>query len=138
MTSKQGLIKKFIDKLAKPQEEELEIPESWKNSEVEEAVEPVSTLNPIAVDPLIVFRDESKNGLRTITPLWYMKLKRVTAFLLFLGCIISIINLVTSFPAGLFFVVPTMIINLDYLMKTQPKTTKYAMHILDNVEELKK
>ncbi len=126
----------FLDNRLSPRVEEDEIPESWLNPGAV-SLDAISPMTPVAVEPSIAYDVPMKNVFRIMIPSGFMKLKRLTAFFLFLGCLVSSIGLIGNFPAGLLFVVPTTIINLDYLIKTQPKTTKYATHILDDVEGLK-
>jgi len=109
----------------------------WIDQGLEKETDPDPDDVEVAVEPSIVFEESIKPGFNFKSPTWFLKIKRVTALLIFVGCSITVINLVTGFRWGLLFVVPTAIINLDYLFKTQPKTSKYAMHILDDVEELK-
>lgn len=130
--------RQFISKLFAPKvKPEIDMTQYWIDKGLEEEADPDPDAVEVAVEPSIVFEESVSNGFSFKSPTWFLKIKRVTALLIFVGCSISVINLVTGFRWGLLFVVPTAIINLDYLFKTQPKTTKYAMHILDDVEELK-
>lgn len=126
----------FIGKLFSPKEEEIEIPEAWKNPDGIITEEPSISVTPVAIEPSIVFEEPMKPGFKIKSPPWFLKSKRVLAFILFIGCCISAIGLIFTFPTGLIFVIPTGIINLDYLLKTQSKTNRMRWYILDDVEEL--
>lgn len=125
----------YIRKLFSPKEEEIEIPEEWKNPEavIEEA--PVS-VTPVAVEPLIVFKEPMKTRFRIRAPSWFLKSKRLLALFLLIGCCISAVGLVFTFPIGLVFVIPTAIINLDYLLKTQSKVDRMLWYMLPDLEEV--
>lgn len=134
-----GLFKRpfeYIGKLFSPKEEEIEIPEEWRNPGGIITEEPAISVTPVLVEPSIVFEEPMKTGFRIRPPSWFLKSKRVLAFILFIGCCISAIGLIFTFPTGLIFVIPTGIINLDYLLKTQSKTNRMRWYILDDVEEL--
>lgn len=127
--------RQLFNKTFAPRVEEDEIPESWLKPESVESVELISQITPVAVEPSIVFEEPTAKIFTVKSFPWVIKVKRLLAFFVFFGCLISTFGLVTTFPLGLAFVIPTAVINLDYLLKTQPKKTKYAMHILDDMED---
>ncbi len=122
--------------LLAPREKEDEIPEAWLHPETEEEETPDIPSPLVAIEPSIVFEGSLKKRFKLKSPSWLMKGKRILAFMLFLGCIVSIIGLVFTFPLGLIFVIPTLIINLDYLLKTQPKTNRMRWYMLKDVEDV--
>ncbi len=127
----------FIAGIGTPREKEVEIPEAWRNPSTEVVIANPAPSIQIAVEPSIVFKDTLKTRFGIRSPLWFLKAKRTVAFLLLVGSCVSIIGLLFTFPAGLFFTVPTAIINLDYLIKTRAKNNMMRLHILPDLEEEK-
>ena len=126
----------FIRGLISPQEEEIEIPESWKNPGTEIVINPVPPI-PIAVEPSIVFKEPTKGKFDVRMPPWFSKTKQMLAGLLLVGCCISMFGLIFAFPVGLIFVVPTTCIILDYLIKIRPRTSRASWYMLRDLEEEK-
>ncbi len=124
----------FIRDLISPREKEIEIPEAWKNPNVEVITNPVP-LTPVAVEPSIVFKEPVRGRFGIKMPPWFLKTKRMLAFVLLIGSCISMIGLIYTFPVGLLFAIPTTIIILDYLIKTRPKTSRMRWYILTDLEE---
>ena len=124
----------FIRGLLSPQEEEIEIPEAWKNPSTEVAINPVSP-TPVAVEPSIVFKESIRTRFDVRMPPWFLKAKRILAFVLLIGSCISMVGLIFTFPVGLLFTIPTAIIILDYLIKTQSKTSRMCWYMLRDLEE---
>ena len=126
----------FVLGLFSPREKEIEIPESWKNPGTEVIPVPVPS-TPVAVEPSIVFKEAVKSRFIIRLPSWFLKAKQMLAFVLLVGSCISIVGLIFTFPLGLIFTIPTAVINLDYLIKTRPKTNMMRWYILPDLEEEK-
>jgi len=126
----------FIRGLLSPREEEVEIPEAWKNPEgITNPVPLPVPPTPVAVEPSIVFKEPTRPRFDIRMPPWFLKTKRMLAFVLLIGSCVSIIGLILTFPVGLVFTIPTAIIILDYLIKTRPKTSRMRWYILPDLEE---
>lgn len=128
--------------------EEPEIPEEWKTPGDEPVVEPVTeegetnptsiTSIPTKVEPQLVY-DEPKRGRRKIRIPGLYKAKRVTAFILLVANVVGGIGIILTNPVGLIYFVPTIIILLDYLLKTPRRSTgKWYKELVDNIEEEEK
>lgn len=124
----------FIRGLLSPREKEIEIPEAWKNPGTEVAINPVPP-TPVAVEPSIVFKESVRGRFDIRMPPWFLKTKRMLAFVLLIGSCVSVVGLIFTFPVGLLFTIPTVIVILDYLIKTRPKTSRMRWYILTDLEE---
>lgn len=135
-----GLLKRpylYISELISPREKEIEIPEAWKNPSTEVAINPVLP-TPVAIEPTIVFKEPIRTRFDMRMPPWFLKTKRILAFVLLIGTCISMVGLIFTFPVGLLFTIPTAIIILDYLIKTQSSVSMMRWYILTDLEEKEK
>jgi len=129
------LKKKFYiiyQKITGTYQDTVEIPESWKNPDYVAPIEEEKA--PVAVEPTITFHTNKKYRSWPM----FMKLKRLTAAILFVISIVSVVGYILSFSfaAALVYYVPVTVILFDYLVKTREEH-KPKWYVLDDMEDKK-
>ena len=124
-----------VKDMGSPKLKEVPIPEHWIDPTITTTLPPVEPTVPVAIEPSIIYEQPIKPGIHLYQPTWFIKVKRIVVFIILIGACASSIGLLSTSPFGLVFTIPTVLLNLDYLLKTQPRSPTMRWDILPDIEK---